>query len=127
MRIFVTAIFCIALFGCEKPELTEGKWVLKTLNGQDVSDLKEPITIYFDIQGKKISGFAGCNRYFGSFTSAESSVTFSEIGSTKMFCEETMTAETNYMAALQNAQSFEIQDKSLRLSGSDNVILEFVK
>lgn len=63
-----------------------GTYNINTLNQEDVSAFKLHIT--FDDDTKKISGFSGCNRFFGSYTLNKNSLNLSSLGSTRMLCSE---------------------------------------
>lgn len=128
MRVSTIVVFCfLALVSCKPKELEEGKWVLKSLFEKDVTSLKEPITLNLDLQKHEVAGFAGCNKYFGKFTTDKSSLKFQEIGSTKMFCQETMGTEMEFMTALEQVESFDIRDNTLLLLVDNKIILEFTK
>ena len=102
-----------------------GEWVLKNLFDQDASSLKKPITLTFDLTEKKASGFAGCNQYFSKYSLASSEIKFTDTGSTKMFCEETMATEMKFLTAVEQVQSFKLEGNALLLLADNKVILEF--
>lgn len=94
--------------------------------GDDLSGTNPPITLTLDETGK-VSGHAGCNRFFGSYQSTDNSITFSGFGSTKMFCKDKMTVEDKYLKALGTVQSFKSDGTKLYFSDGSTVILEFNK
>ncbi|GGD22884.1 hypothetical protein GCM10011368_26200 [Hyunsoonleella pacifica] len=63
-----------------------GTYNINTLNQIEVSDFK--LTVSFDNNTKKVSGFSGCNRFFGTYTLNENTLKFSPLASTKMLCPE---------------------------------------
>lgn len=76
----------------------------------------------------QVSGTAGCNNYFGSFTLDGDAITFGPTGSTMMFCtpDELMLQETAYLAILGTVKSYEINDGQLILkNGNGNAVLIF--
>jgi heat shock protein HslJ len=118
----------ISTCGVQKEtSLASGEWKLKSLFDHDVSQLKNPVTLKLDMAEKSASGFAGCNKYFSSFSAASSSIKFTEIGSTKMFCEKTMATEIKFTTALEQVDSFELRNNTLLLLADNKVILEFIQ
>jgi copper homeostasis protein (lipoprotein) len=101
--------------------MLETQWVLTDLTG--LSTVKsgltgEAPTLMFDQLQSRVSGFAGCNRYFGAFRiSADGGIRISNIGSTKMACDD-MRLERDFLAALENVDRFEVKDDQLFLSNS---------
>jgi heat shock protein HslJ len=72
----------------------------------------------FDPLNQKFQGFAGCNRFFGTMTSAaqfnSGSIGLGKVGSTRMACPE-MALEGKILAGLQLITRYEIRNKSLLL------------
>lgn len=129
MRVAIF-ILLLAATGCKVSEETTtfnapGEWKLFRLNGESVS-LAKPITLNFNEGEQKVSGFAGCNQYFGNFSAANNSMKFSLLGSTKMFCDS-MDAENKFMDALAQVNSFAIRDNTLYMLTDQQVVLEFKK
>ncbi len=130
MRTPALLLFFVTLFsacGTQKEADLSGKWVLKNLFDQDASSFKKPVTLIVDLTESKASGFAGCNQYFSKFSVTNSDIRFTDIGSTKMFCEETMAAEMKFMTALEQVQSFKLEGSALLLLADNKVILEFTR
>ena len=75
------------------------------------------ITAVFGEDGR-VSGSAGCNNYFGSYTVTGSSLSTSSIGSTKMNCPGTgiMQQENTYLASLGKTAGFTISGNRLSLT-----------
>jgi heat shock protein HslJ len=68
---------------CEK-QLVGTDWRLFMIDNERI-DLKHPATLRFENE-KKISGFSGCNRYFGKVALTSTSIDFGPIGSTRKYC-----------------------------------------
>lgn len=107
--------------------LPAGEWKLNSLPGEDLSVLSKPITLNFNTSDAKASGFAGCNQYFSSYHSEQSSISFSGTGSTKMYCTQTMKLEDKFLEALANTNHFNVNGNKLQLMQGDRVLLEFEK
>jgi len=85
------------------------------------------ITAVFDDEGR-VSGSAGCNQYFGSYTVSGTSLAISSLGSTKMNCPGPgiMQQETGYLAALGKTTGYSIGGDRLTLSdASGSPLLAF--
>lgn len=121
--LLVTTLACGSANDITHPT---GEWTLKTLPGEDISVLKKPITLVFTTNAKA-NGFAGCNQYFGSVTTNQSAIEFTGMGSTKMFCQETMNLEDKFLSALAKSNVFRVEGNSLQLLQGDIVLLEFEK
>lgn len=102
-----------------------GEWKLSRINGEDVS-LTRPITLNVNTAEQKVSGFAGCNQYFGNFTTDKNSLKFRLLGSTKMFCDS-MDTETKFLDALAQINSFSTEGNTLVMLTDQAVVLEFKK
>jgi heat shock protein HslJ len=80
-----------------------------------------PITAAFSEQG--VSGSAGCNTYNGSFQFANGTLTFGEIISTRIACDEpVMAQETAYLNALTTASTFQINNGQLQITYEGGVL-----
>ena len=79
-----------------------GTYQINSLNREEVSLYK--LNISFNDSTKQVSGFSGCNRFFGSYSLNNSSLKFGAMGSTNMFCDETANnIETNLLKAFEKA------------------------
>ena len=95
-------------------------WTLDSIySGDAVSSVISgtAITAVFDHEGR-VSGSTGCNRYSGSYTVAETSLSISSLGSTKMACQGPgiMQQESTYLASLSTAAGFTISGNRLSLA-----------
>jgi len=84
----------------------KGSYQINTLKGEDVSSFNLNMT--FNDSTKQVSGFSGCNRFFGSYTIENNALKFSGLGTTRMFC----TKDKNT-----------VEDKLLKAFGKANLIL----
>ena len=109
------------------PVLTDGEWVLKSMKGEPISGLKKPITLTIVTETKRVSGYAGCNQFFSSYTIAGSAITFTLPGRTKMFCKETMNMEDQFLEVLNRVRAFKFDGSKLQFTEGDTVLLEFEK
>lgn len=100
----------ISTSGSASLEGTE--WIAISIGGTpSAEDVRS--TIAFQLEAK-IGGSAGCNSYFGSWATEGNSITFGHVGATRMMCPEPqMDQEDRFLAALGQAERFEILDEAL--------------
>ena|SRR5688572_25681637 len=129
MKNIVLYIVLLALTSCKTQQvaITSIEWKLVQLNSEDVASVDPPLTLLLNETQMKISGFAGCNRFFGSYQLGESNLQFSGLGSTKMYCQDKSATEDKYLKALNEVQSFKIEGDKLVLLAGEKTILEFKK
>lgn len=75
------------------------------------------ITADFGKDGR-VTGTAGCNRYFASYEVADATITIGVPGSTRRMCAEPkgiMEQEALYLAALESAARFRVEGDKLEL------------
>jgi len=109
-------------FNAEPPLALIGtKWQLRSYNnlrgGLVSSRNSGNITAHFDAGGK-LSGSAGCNRYFGGFQLDGEHIKLSPLGSTRKLCqrpEGVMKDERAYLAALATVSNYQIREQKLLL------------
>jgi len=83
-----------------------------------------PITLMFTPDG--INGSAGCNSYFGSFQFDVGAITFTDIGSTLIACDQPiMDQELAYLDALPTATAYQITPDGLLQITYDGGVLTF--
>ena len=127
---FIVSLTIVCIYSCSGSKITNtdietSQWILDTLNGNKVI-LIRGITLVFDKEKSKISGFGGCNSYFGNYVNNGEKLLFSEIGSTKMACDS-MEPETAYFSALSKIDKFKISSKTLYLYSSGSQVMVFKK
>jgi heat shock protein HslJ len=127
-KIFLFIVLIVSL-GCKTQQIsiTNTEWKLVKMYDEDLSALTPPLTLTLDEAQKKISGFAGCNRFFGGYELNQSTLKFGNTGSTKMFCQDKSEIESNYFKALGEVQSFKSENEKLFLLSGEKIILEFKK
>ncbi len=111
----------------QNSSLFETEWKLKTINGKDYSSFSPPASLIFTQEENRVSGHAGCNRFFGGYKLANDNLSFGQLGATKMLCEDKMELEDNYLKALEHVKRYRAKGNSLQLLDEATVILEFTK
>jgi heat shock protein HslJ len=120
----------LAVFEAQSQELAGSSWLASFVNtgSSDGTVSSSSIqaaqqTLVFDNQGM-ISGNAGCNNYFGTYQVEGNTLTFNEIGSTKMFCGDGLMAEESaFLTALQEATAYKNTSGSLQIFAADDSTL----
>ncbi len=67
--------------------------------------------------GTRFAGFAGCNRYSGTYRLAGDSLRFGAMALTKMACPDGEALERVMMGLLPRVQAYALSDTALTLSG----------
>ena len=108
------------------PALTSREWVLVTLNGRPapLGAGKRAATLRLEAEARTAAGFAGCNRFSGSYTLDGSRLTFGAPAATRMACDEGMDLEQRFLGILPSVVSYELKDSTLRLKSRSGVVAE---
>lgn len=86
--------------------------------------LEKPLSISFDEAKESVSGFSGCNRFFGSYKTKGSTISFSQIGMTKMLCKDASDQiEQQFFDTLRSVNRFQITDTGLVLLNDSEILL----
>lgn len=115
----------LAVFAAQSQELAGTSWIVTGMNDGSqavVSPLLDTeITAAFGADGQ-VSGSAGCNRYFASFSVDGNTIKIGAPGATKMFCGEPaglMEQESRFLKALESASSYRVSGGTLTLFAAD--------
>jgi len=81
------------------------------------------LTVIFDENSKRVSGFSSCNQFSGTYIIKENSITFSKLISTHMYCDETQEIENLMIKCLSNTNSFSIDENQLILKNGETELL----
>jgi heat shock protein HslJ len=100
-------------------------WRLVEANGQ-LAPAGVEATITFK-EGEQVSGSAGCNSYGGTYSVDGNNITFSEIISTLMACqdENVMALESTFLDALNAGGTFDVQGNTLTIDAANGTTLNF--
>lgn len=107
-----------------------GDWELVTLRDQPaaVGGGGRRATLRFADDSARVSGFAGCNRYFGSYTMSDgSTLTFGTIAMTRMACAEGMELERELAEAFRRTSRYTLADGRLTLLDATGPVAGFVR
>lgn len=100
--------------------VTGQDWVLFTLKGKQIDRANRKVPFFnLSTAENKVSGFAGCNRFFGTYRfQEESQVEFSEMGSTRMACPDNDFNENEFLQVLEGATGYHLDGENLVLTDS---------
>ncbi|NRD18741.1 META domain-containing protein [Winogradskyella eckloniae] len=99
-----------------------GTYYITQLGDTDVSSNK--ITITFDTTTNKVTGFAGCNRFFGNYLLENNTITFSQIGASKKLCPGSASvSERHFLKALNTVNTFSIKDNILTFLDQETTLI----
>lgn len=105
--------------------LTNTRWKLVALTSLPNGLPALPKDVFIQMDTGRIKGFGGCNSYFGGYTLKEKSLQFSGVGSTKMFCQETMEVEDKLFKAINSTNQYRITGTKLELLQHKDVLATF--
>lgn len=100
-------------------------WKLVSMKG--MTDFDVFPTFKIDTDGKRVSGNAGCNNYFGKYYPEKKELDFSRMGMTRKMCPEpVMKVENAYINNLRQVEKFELEGNNLFLYDKDhNLMITF--
>ncbi len=95
-------------------------WVVTEIAGQSLQEMEHMQPPFFTLNAdtNQVSGFAGCNRFHGTYLFKGEIFIFNKIASTRMACPKGTSVERAFFEALDSTESFEIQDDTLYLKNN---------
>jgi len=110
----------------EKADEVYGRaWVAEELAGQPAAPGVESSLVV--APDGKVSGNAGCNRYFGSAILSGEAMSVGNLGTTNRACQEpAMSQEARLLQALDGTRGYRVQDDTLLLlDGAGTTLVRF--
>lgn len=108
-------------------QITGKTWQLKYIKGFSEEQLKEHPqlpTMEFDAESQRVSGFAGCNNYFGNYSlNNQGQVNFSELASTKKMCINSMNLEDAFLQTLDKSEWISVEGRTLNIKDKEEQVL----
>ncbi|MCC6866063.1 MAG: META domain-containing protein [Ignavibacteria bacterium] len=103
-----------------------GKWSIEKVNNKTAADYhlladKSPF-IEFSIADERFSGYAGCNRFFGSFEAKGSRLTFGKTASTLMMCQDIAMEKDVFDLINDKTYEFKTDGNSLTLQDKKGTV-----
>jgi copper homeostasis protein (lipoprotein) len=111
-------------WGLSGVELENTDWKLVRLGGRPVSRPTGRQETYVRLvsDGKKLQGFAGCNRVLGGYVLEEKRIRVIDLATTRMSCDDIMEEEKEFLNALSLAVTWKIHGNHLELYGPDGKV-----
>lgn len=103
--------------------LTGNTWVLSSLMGEDVDQIKFPdgLPTFSFLEGGKLAGYAGCNNFSGGFSLEGTSVKLDPGAMTRKACEG--VAEDEFISAMSKVKNIKAgKDKLTLLDGTTEIM-----
>ncbi|REG89529.1 META domain-containing protein [Winogradskyella sediminis] len=98
-------------------------YYITQMGNTDVSLNK--LVISFDETTNKVTGFAGCNSFFGSYSLENNSITFSNIATSKKMCQKDITTvERQFLKTLNSTNSISIDHTTISFSENGNTLFK---
>ena len=89
------------------------------------TELPDNLTINFDTDINNISGFSGCNNYFGGFELEAGQLTFGQMGSTRKMCfGDVNKIESDMLKLLSEINTFSFENNTLLLKKDDTILIK---
>lgn len=105
------------------------EWRLIEVNGAVVPTLaggKQP-SLKLDGAQKKVSGYSGCNKFFGTYERNGVSLKFGPVGASRRACEEPGNGiETALLQALERTRGWRVEEGNLLLLDGESVLARFI-
>jgi hypothetical protein len=91
-------------------------------------EASNPIQMTFDVNGQRVSGSTGCNRFTAQLEEDARGFTFSKITSTKMACTpQRNELENDFLYELNDYRSIVRNGDQLLMIGTDREVLSFTQ
>jgi len=102
------------------------KWFLKKIyTGHALQMVETKAFIRFDQAKSSAGGNGSCNSFGSTAAINGNEVSFKNVFSTKMYCEQVQQIENNFLGSLEKINRYEIKDKSLFMYRDKELLLEF--
>ena len=128
LPIAVIALGAALLAGCttaNTQDLIGNEWRCTRIGSRTLTEDRPP-TLLMTAEGKA-SGFAGVNRWFGTYSVDGSTLKFGMLGMTRMAGPpDRMQLEQTYADALATVTRWSVSSGRLQMSDSNALVLEFV-
>lgn len=105
------------------PDQLSGTYYISELEDSNVTSYKLVIT--FDKALNKVNGVAGCNRFFGNYTTNNNTITFEDMATSKKLCpEDIMAVERQFLEILNQVNTFSIEGNIVSFLNNDTVLFK---
>ena len=116
----------VLVFSPQDMSLEGASWNLTMFNdGQSLVSLVNDTGINAEFKEGSVAGSSGCNSYNGPFQQDGLNLTFGNLASTLMLCQEegVMEQETAYLQTIAKVTHYIVEGKQLTLFDAENMVL----
>lgn len=107
----------------DKSPLTGTEWVLYEMDGVKYEPASgKSVTLKLDSKEKSVNGKAPCNTYGGPYTKSSNKLSFGNLFSTEMACDE-LDKENTYFKMMQKVFAYQISGDKLYLFDSTGMVI----
>ncbi len=112
--------------GSAETDLANNDWYLKKIyqSPADINVDNRQTFIRFDENKRSAGGKGGCNSFGSNYKITGSNISFKNIFSTKMFCEQYQEQENRFFSQLEKVNRYELKDGKLLLYMNNELLLE---
>ncbi|HEY7567709.1 MAG TPA: META domain-containing protein [Gemmatimonadaceae bacterium] len=132
----VLAAACIVACGQKPPansaaptdtNIADREWVLVALGDRTApfGPQVRPPTLKLAPVDFRATGFAGCNRYFATYSISGASLMFESPGATTMFCAASDSLERAFLGMLPEVTTYQVDDTVLTLTTKNGLVARF--
>lgn len=97
---------------------------MESIPASAISAEEDAFTLMFNATDTLVAGRTNCNRFFGPYRLNGKSLTFGDLGMTRMACPD-LQYESAFVEMLDRVDGFEIKGSDLKLLEGDQVLAEF--
>mgnify|MGYP002651351080 CR=1 FL=1 len=124
--LFLSACSTAKNVATSSTALYETKWLLKKIHmGSTVENVNTKAFIRFDAAKGSAGGNGSCNSFGSNAAVNGNEVKFSNVFSTKMYCEAVQQVEDKFLGGLEKVTQYKIAGKTLKLYNGNDLLLEF--
>ncbi len=106
--------------------LYDVKWSLKKIySAAGAQEVSTKAFIKFNKEKNSAGGNGSCNSFGSNFSVDDKKINFSNVFSTKMYCEAVQGTENSFFRQLEKVTTYKIRNKSLLMYHDKSLVLEF--
>ena len=122
-RVIYCLFAALTLFSCSNRSL-DGKWHVKYVEGVEIGDVFNEPYLEFDSEKSEYHGVTGVNVVNGTIMVVGNKINFKDGPMTRMAADpHSMSVETAFLRAIENTESFSIEEGKLFLKDSKGATL----
>lgn len=106
------------------PDIHGKRWILARFTDTVFSRPEKQIYLLFEKDNLRVTGFAGCNGFRGTYLEQGHSLEIGPVAATKMWCNHALT-EQYFLRVLERANTYRASEDSLLLMLEDYPLASF--